>query len=160
MEEHATKSVSNQMLIRKPAAEVFKAIRDPEITSRFWFSRGSAPLEEGKQVTWYWDMYEVSADVAVTELVENEKITFDWGDPKTTVEFEFIPISESSTYVTVRNFGFSQEGDELIEALIDTMGGFTFVLAGMKAWLEHGIALQLVADKYPPEVAAYFKRNS
>ena len=29
------------------------------------------------------------------------------------------------------------------------MGGYTIVLCGLKAWLEHGIALNLVADKAP-----------
>jgi uncharacterized protein YndB with AHSA1/START domain len=31
------------MLIRKPVAEVFEAIVDPAITSRFWFSSHRAP---------------------------------------------------------------------------------------------------------------------
>jgi hypothetical protein len=29
----------------------------------------------------------------------------------------------------------------------------TLVLAGAKAWLEHGIALNLVADRFPAELA-------
>jgi hypothetical protein len=29
------------------------------------------------------------------------------------------------------------------------MQGFTFVLAGLKAWLEHGVELQLVRDRHP-----------
>lgn len=32
---------------------------------------------------------------------------------------------------------------------LDLMGGFALVLAGLKAWLEHGIALNLVADGHP-----------
>ena len=46
-----------EMLIRKPAAEVFQAFVDPEITSKFWFSRGSGRLEVGKSVRWDWEMY-------------------------------------------------------------------------------------------------------
>ena len=32
---------------------------------------------------------------------------------------------------------------------LDSMGGFSLVLAALKAWLEHGIALNLVADRNP-----------
>lgn len=41
-----------QMLIRKPVAQVFEALVDPAVTSRFWFSKGSGRLEAGKQVRW------------------------------------------------------------------------------------------------------------
>ena len=35
------------MLIRKPAAEVFAAFVEPQITTRFWFSKSSGRLEPG-----------------------------------------------------------------------------------------------------------------
>ena len=34
-----------QMLIRKPVAQVFEALVEPAITSRFWFSKSSGRLE-------------------------------------------------------------------------------------------------------------------
>ena len=40
------------MLIRKPAADVFEAFVNPEITTRFWFTRSSGRLEAGKQAQW------------------------------------------------------------------------------------------------------------
>ena len=40
------------MLIRKPVEQVFEAIVNPEITSQFWFSKGSARLDAGVKVTW------------------------------------------------------------------------------------------------------------
>jgi uncharacterized protein YndB with AHSA1/START domain len=42
------------MLIRKPAAEVFEAFVNPDITTRFWFTKGSGRLEAGRQVQWDW----------------------------------------------------------------------------------------------------------
>jgi hypothetical protein len=42
-----------------------------------------------------------------------------------------------------------QERLTVIAQAIDSKGGFTIVLAGLKAWLEHGIALNLVADQFP-----------
>lgn len=39
-----------QMLVRRPAAEVFPAFADPAVTSRFWFSKGSGRLEHGVEL--------------------------------------------------------------------------------------------------------------
>ena len=38
-----------EMLIRKPVAEVFEAFVNPDITSKFWFTKGSGRLEAGKR---------------------------------------------------------------------------------------------------------------
>jgi hypothetical protein len=38
---------------------------------------------------------------------------------------------------------------------ITIQGGFTAVLDNMKAYLEHNIKLNLIADKYPKEVSAH-----
>ena len=53
------------MLVRRPAAEVFEALVDPAVTTKFWFTRSTGRLETGKQVQWFWDMYDVSAEVTV-----------------------------------------------------------------------------------------------
>ncbi len=33
------------------------------------------------------------------------------------------------------------------------------VLAGCKAWLEQGININLIVDKYPKDVAEYYSRS-
>jgi len=40
------------ILIRRPAAEVFEAFVNPEITTQFWFTRSSGKLAPGAQVEW------------------------------------------------------------------------------------------------------------
>lgn len=62
------------MNIRKPVDEVFKAFVDPEITSKFWFTKSSGKLESGKHIKWDWEMYEVSTNVYVKLLEENKRI--------------------------------------------------------------------------------------
>jgi uncharacterized protein YndB with AHSA1/START domain len=149
--------VETQMLIRRPAQMVFAAFIDPEITKNFWFTKGSASLRQGDTVTWEWQMYHVSVDVVVKEIVPDEKIVIDWDEPPTTVEFLFKSLSSNTTYVVIRNYGFHQTGDELINVIKDATGGFTTVLDGLKAYLEHGIQLNLIADKFPAEVASHGK---
>jgi uncharacterized protein YndB with AHSA1/START domain len=38
------------MLIRKPVADVFEAFVNPDITTKFWFTKSSGRLDAGKQV--------------------------------------------------------------------------------------------------------------
>ena len=135
-----------RMLIRKPVAEVFEAFVDPAITSRFWFTRGSHRLKEGETVTWHWDMYGVSANVAVKAVERNRRILIEWPTP---VEWVFTSPSDGTTFVTITASGFVGSADEQVAQAIDSMGGFSLTLAGCKAFLEHGLDLNLVADHNP-----------
>lgn len=142
--------VKVDMLIRKPVADVFGAFIDPTITSKFWFTKSSGRLEAGKSVQWDWEMYGASATVDVIEVEENKRILIEWGaDAKTTVEWIFTPRAGDETLVTITNAGFVGDGDDIVRQAMDATGGFTMVLCGLKALLEHNIVLNLVADKAP-----------
>lgn len=140
-----------QLVIRKDVADVFRAFAEPEITSRFWFSRSTGALAGGKSVTWFFDPHGVSALVNVLEFEPNEHIAFEWGNPDgsdmSKVEIDFEPRSENRTLVKVAAYGFSGDGDQVLATALDSMGGFSLVLAAAKAWLEHGVSLAIVADK-------------
>lgn len=136
-----------EMLIRKPVKEVFDAFIDPSITTKFWFTKSSGRLEKGKRVRWDWEMYGVSAELDVIELEQNNRILIKFDDD-TTVEWIFTPRIEG-TFVTVINAGFKGSPDEIINQVIDSTGGFTIVLCGLKALLEHNIILNLVSDRFP-----------
>lgn len=149
MENIKSPIVETQMMIKKPVSLVFNAFIDPAVTSKFWFTKSSGRLETEAIITWEWEMYNVSSDVQVKDIIPNKKISIEWDDPATTVDFEFTALTEDTTYVVIKNYGFSQTGDELIEAVINNTGGFTTVLDGLKAYLEYGIELSLVKDKFP-----------
>lgn len=144
-----------QMLIRKPAEKVFQAFIEPELTRNFWFTKSSGRLEVNKSVTWEWEMYNVSATATPKEIVKNDKIIFEWGEPSRLVEIKFRPISGDLTYVTVIESGYDETGDELLSTIKDSTGGFTTVLDGLKAFMEHGINLNLIADKFPREITQH-----
>jgi uncharacterized protein YndB with AHSA1/START domain len=141
------------MLIRKPMAEVFEAFIDPAITSRFWFTKSTGRLESGKHITWTWEMYDISIDVQVKEIEPNKRILLEWGNygEMTTVEWIFTPYPGDTTYVTITNSGFQGDGDKVVRDALDSTGGFTWVLAGLKALLEHNLELNVVADAFPKE---------
>jgi len=140
-----------QMLIRKPAAEVFEAFINPEITKRFWFTKSTGRLEAGKEITWTWEMYNHSVQVVVKAIEVNKRILIEWGNygDMTEVEWVFDPHKNNSTYVTITNSGFRGAGDKVVNDALDSKGGFTWVLAGLKALLEHNLELNAIVDAFP-----------
>jgi uncharacterized protein YndB with AHSA1/START domain len=142
------------MLIRKPAAEVFEAIVNPDITTKFWFSRSSGRLELGKPVQWDWDMYDVSIQVTPTAIVPNKRVAIQWPgySGPTAVEWTFAPQQDGTTFVSVTEAGFKGDGDELVSQVTASTQGFTLMLAGLKALLEHNVRLNLTWDRYPKGV--------
>jgi hypothetical protein len=55
----------------------------------------------------------------------------------------------AQTFVSVTNKGFPGDEDETLQHALDSTEGFAFVLAGLKALLEHNIQLNLVPDPFP-----------
>jgi uncharacterized protein YndB with AHSA1/START domain len=68
------------MLVRKPVGEVFEAIVNPEITTKFWFTRSSGRLDFGKKVKWEWEMYDASTEVTVKTIEPNKRIAIEGRD--------------------------------------------------------------------------------
>lgn len=140
--------VQAQILIRKPIQEVFEAFINPEITTNFWFTKSSGKLEEGKTITWEWEMYGAKSEVKVLQIIPNQLIKTEWGLFSNNVDYEFKEM-EKGTLVIIKSYGYSETGDALISVINDNTGGFTTVLDGCKAYLEHGINLRLIEDKFP-----------
>ena len=141
--------VRTEMLIRRPAAEVYRAFVDPGLTTRFWFTHSSGELVSGTSVRWSWAMYGASAEVRVLDLRPSERILIEWDDPATRVEWLFTARPDDTTFVSITNSGFVGTGEQIVRQALDAMGGFSFVLAAAKAFLEHGVELNLVGDHYP-----------
>lgn len=140
--------VQAQMLIRKPIQEVFDAFIDPEITTNFWFTKSTDKLEEGKTITWEWEMYGAKSEVKVLQIIPNQLIKTEWGLFSNNVDYEFKEM-EKGTLVIIKSYGYSETGEDLLSVINDNTGGFTTVLDGCKAYLEHGINLRLIEDKFP-----------
>jgi uncharacterized protein YndB with AHSA1/START domain len=140
-----------EMLIRKPVAEVFEAFIDPDITTKFWFTKSSGRLETGKQIRWDWEMYNSGTDVIVKAIEPNKRILVEWMafEAPTAVEWTFTARPDNTTFVSITNSGFLGTVEEIAEQAIGSTEGFTFVLAGLKALLEHNINLNLIADRFP-----------
>jgi uncharacterized protein YndB with AHSA1/START domain len=142
-------TVEASTLIRRPPAEVFAAFVDPEVTTRFWFTKSSGALAPGATVRWEWEMYGAADTVRVEEFEAPERFVLGLGGGEgLKVEFRFTP-REEGTVVTVTESGFTGTADEAIAYVSGSTGGYTTALCAAKALLEHGIELGAVRDKFP-----------
>jgi uncharacterized protein YndB with AHSA1/START domain len=142
------------MLIRKSIEDVFEALVDPEITTQFWFTRSTGRLDREKTVEWTWDMYALTVPVRVTALEYPTRLVMEWGEPGdlSTVEWTLRSIAAKGTFISVVNSGFKGSADEILGMVRNSTEGFALVLAGMKAWLEHEVKLNLVVDRHPERI--------
>lgn len=141
--------VKVEMLIRRPAAEVFQAFFDPAVTTKFWYTKSSGKMTPGAQLVWEWEMYGAAGKVSVLEVEENRRILFEW---PTRVELLFVPSENNTTIVEVTESAATGDGDEMVAHLAGSTSGFTTALCSLKALLEHGIQLGAVGDRHPKGV--------
>jgi len=92
---------------------------------------------------------DMTIPVAAKEYKENEKIVMTWGENEnqSNLEWTFTERSIDTTYVSLINHGFKGKNDKIISEALDSTGGFNLVIAAAKAYLEHGIKLNIVKDK-------------
>ena len=136
--------VEVDMLIRRLAREVWEAFADPDEIRRFWVARSTGRLETGAVVTWMFKIAGAETDVTVLEARPGELLDLRWDGQPLRISFAD---RGDSTLVTVRVTEF--RGDTPAATAVETMSGFTLVLASLKMWLEHGIEGELMYDRFP-----------
>ena len=96
-------------------------------------------------------MYGFSIEVNVKVVEKNSRILVEWPGQRgqTSIEWIFTIRPDATTFVDITNKGFHGDDDQMVQEALDSTGGFTWVLAGAKAYLEHGIQLNLVRDRFP-----------
>ena len=133
-----------QLKIRKPVAEVFDAVVNPARLTGYFLQTSSGPLAQGATVSWKFAEVEEPFDVVVSQVVENERITFDWpseGGGSTRVWMVFVGMDADNTMVQISEGGWP-ETPESSKASHGNAGGWMHMLACLKGYLEYGINLR------------------
>jgi hypothetical protein len=96
-------------------------------------------------------MYDASTTVMPKVIEPHRRILIEWDGytGRTHVEWKFVALEAAATFVRVIESGWTGSGDEVVEFATASTQGFTWTLAGLKALLEHGVRLNLVADRFP-----------
>lgn len=128
--------ITTKMKILKPARDVFEAIVNPEKMGSYWFSSGTARVEQGINITWKYDEYGAEGNIHVKEVVENKKIVFDWGE--TTVTMTFLDEDES-TIIQVTESGLKEDDPDLVAKMLGQKEGWVYMLTCFKGFMENGI---------------------
>jgi uncharacterized protein YndB with AHSA1/START domain len=151
------------MLIRRPPHDVFEALADPAITTRFWYTQSTGRMTEGAELTWEWEMYDARGKVSVKQVEPDRRIRFAWDgyDPAhpTTVEFLLAAHDRDTTYLRITEAGFTGDADTQVARALDSTAGFTFLLSSLKAALEHDVTLRVVLDAHPQRLQAAADRK-
>jgi uncharacterized protein YndB with AHSA1/START domain len=130
-----------KMKILKPAHEIFEAIVDPVKIGNYWFTSSSERWEAGKAITLRYEEYNAEGVMQVVEVIENQKIVFQWGAPEEihTITFILNEIDSSTTILEVNEEGFLQDDPQLLAKMLDNKEGWVYMLSCLKAYLETGM---------------------
>jgi uncharacterized protein YndB with AHSA1/START domain len=130
--------------IKRPAAEVFQAVVDPDRLCRYFTRTASGPPIAGEVMHWTWADGD-GAEVQVLELDVNEKLVCSWQgwqvEQSTTWTMIFEPLEGGATRVVIHETGWRSDQRGL-ESSYAHCHGWTHMLLCLKAFLEHGIDLR------------------
>lgn len=137
--------VDVDMLIRRPAEQVWEAFVEPAKITKFWLGSSSGRLTTGATVRWRFKIAGAETDVRVVATERGRLLDLRWDEGQPLL-LTFTPHAEGTiVHVRVTDFGSPNPAAEAIES----MSGFTLMLASLKLWLEYGIAGDLQYDKFP-----------
>lgn len=146
MSTHPT--VKSEMMIRRPASEVYEHFVNPDKLARFWLSHASARLEVGKQVVWKFKIAGAEDTILVKSLEANKRILIEW-DQGVEVEWTFKEKSPNETMVSIEVSKIKGSLVEQFAYAVDVSQGFMIGLLELKSLLEKGAVLNAIYDKYP-----------
>lgn len=139
-----------QSIVRAKPEKVFEAFVNPDLMKQFWFHRTDSGLKEGESVTWYIgdapDAFGIY--VHVIEVRQDSLIHIKWGDENgsTEVRWTLEETDQGDTKLTIEESGFYGDEMQIIDRALDSTGGFNQVIVAAKAFIEHGVVINVVTD--------------
>ena len=135
--------------IARPVHEVFEAVADPDVLSKYFTTNGAkGRLETGATVVWDFADFPGAFPVHVVDVEQDRRIVLRWqaadagDDPyETTVTIDFEALDDGRTLVTIAEEGWHDTAAGH-QASYGNCEGWTGMLCAMKIWLEHGINLR------------------
>jgi len=131
--------------IAKPGHEVFEAIVDPAMISKYFLSSSSGRMEEGKTLTWKFPELDMTFPIRVDKTNKDKYISYYWTDfednTETHVEITLEPRENNMTFVSVteKSRDNNEKGIKWLKGNTEGWSGF---LNCLKAYLEYGINLR------------------
>lgn len=140
--------VISDMLIRRPAMEIYEHFIHPNLLTKFWLSHASGRLEAGKKILWKFKIADAEDTVTVKNLIPGKHISLTW-DQGVEVEWTFESKKENETMVSIEVSGIPGNKEKQFTYALDVAQGFMIVLLELKSLLEKGSTMGAVYDKFP-----------
>ena len=133
-------------IIDEPPQQVFESVADPQVLSGYFTTGGArGRMERGATVTWDFADFPGRFEVVVLRADPPELIEFDWpapsGEGTNRVTFRLEELTGGRTRVRITETGWPATAEGLAQAYGNVMG-WSQMLAAMKAWVDHGVALR------------------
>ncbi|MDX1439721.1 MAG: SRPBCC domain-containing protein [Rubricoccaceae bacterium] len=139
-----------QTTINRSSEDVFNAIVDPDMLTKYFVDRTSGKLEPGARIVWFWERWG-DYPVEVDEVIPNKRISLRlnsvaWKKSETDnydvrVDIEIEPLEDGRTMLKISETGWKGNA-EGIKASYENCGGWQHMADCAKCWLEHGIDLR------------------
>jgi len=133
-----------QMGILKSASEIFEAIVNPEVMTKYFISGSTGKMESGKTLTWTWTDYEGEHEVKVGKIEKDKIVSFEWAGSgvKCVVVITIEQKGEQKTLVKITESEWPADYKGANQCM-GQVEGWTHFLICMKAYLEHEIDLRI-----------------
>ncbi|MCE7067081.1 SRPBCC domain-containing protein [Dyadobacter sp. CY326] len=134
--------------IQKSPQAVYEAIVDPALMSNYFISKGSGIMEEGQTVIWRFPEFDMEFPVEIVKTEKFKQIHFIWGqgDQKALVEIALEAFKKDTVVKIVEHEPARNEAG--ISWAIGQTEGWSYFLAGLKAFLDHNVRLREGAFAY------------
>ena len=133
-----------QMGILKSSSEIFEAVVNPDIMTRYFISGSTGKMESGKSLKWTWTDYEGEHEVKVGKIEKDKVISFEWSGSgvNCVVVITLEPKGNDKTLVMITESEWPADYKGANQCM-GQVEGWTHFLMCMKAYLEYGIDLRI-----------------
>jgi len=138
--------VKVRMGISKPASEIFEAIVNPELMSKYFISASTGKMESGKTLTWSWPDFDGDIQIKVGKVEKDKVVSFEWnGSGNNCVVVITLEAKDENKTLVIINESEWPADYKGAKQCMGQVEGWTNFLCCLKAYLEYGINLRVGA---------------
>lgn len=144
-------SFRKRIVINKPMSDIYVAWAKPSVLETWFLERADYTdekdrpvvkdelIEKGNRFSWKWHNWDFTEEGEVLEANGKDKISFTFG-PGGVVHVQLFA-ADNGTEVVLTQDGIPTDEKSNMELFVGCATGWTFWLANLKAWLEHGVTI-------------------
>lgn len=113
-----------QTQVHHSLTKIFHDLTSSNAMAHLYLAQSFQPLKKGEIVEWKWPETNTNLQVFIQDLSPEKLISTVWQDTQTTVDYEFYPVSNNTTLLTLKAYGFKEKGIHLYRAMEDKRSVF------------------------------------